>query len=129
MVPVGLRRSCGIPILSLVFTHYDGWVLQEVECLKIIKCSFVPCVFSSVVQVDLYAVQIAGQSRSISAFQVPFQVHKNKLSSLHLQYAVATGLERSLNILNPLEMPLEMLCICEFDHCKKFPVSRNSSHF
>ena len=35
---------------------------------------------------------------SRSAFQVPFQVHKNKLSSLHLQYAVANGLERSLDI-------------------------------
>ena len=33
---------------------------------------------------------------------------------------MANGLERSLNISNPLEMPLEMLvCICEFDHCKK----------
>ena len=38
---------------------------------------------------------------------------------LHLQYAVVVpnGLGRSLNISNPLEM----LCICEFDHCKKFP--------
>ena len=42
-------------------------------------------------------------------FKSGFKSIKNKLSSLHLQYAVANGLERSLNISNPLEM-----LVCEF---------------
>ena len=61
--------------------------------------------FSSVVQVSM----LLG---SKLPFQVPFQVHKKSTLFLHLQYAVviADGLGRSLNISNPLEMPLEMLC-------------------
>ena len=45
----------------------------------------------------------------MSAFQVPFKSIKNKTLFLRLQYAVANGLKRSLNISNPLEMPFEML--------------------
>ena len=49
-------------------------VLQEVEVSQIIKRSFVPFMYSA-----LLCRSILFESRS--AFQVPFQVHKNKLSS------------------------------------------------
>ena len=42
-------------------------VLQEVEVSQIIKCSFIPYIYPALL--------------CRSAFQVPFQVHKNKLSS------------------------------------------------
>ena len=53
-------------------------------------------------------------------FKSQFESTSEYTLSLCLQYAVvvADGLGRSLNIQSPLEKPLEMLCVCEFDHCK-----------
>ena len=68
-------------------------VLKEVEVSQIIKCSFVPYI-------------------QLCCAGLPFKSHfksiKNKLF-ICLQCAVANGLERSLNISNPLEM-----LVCEF---------------
>ena len=70
-------------------------VLQEVEVSQITNVlSYL--IFSSVVQVDVVW--------SRSAFQVPFKSIKKLTLFLRLQYAVADGLRRSLNISNPLEM-------------------------
>ena len=82
--------------------------------------TFVPC--------SALVVQVFNVIGLKLPFKVPFQVHRNKLSSLCLRSAVANGLERSLNISNPLEMPPEMLVYVSSITVRDFPVSRNSYH-
>ena len=52
MVPVGLGGSCGLPVLSLVLTHYD----RKVVCRKVGMSQIINVlsylIFSSVVQVN-----------------------------------------------------------------------------
>ena len=91
-------------VLSLPITV--GCMLYGLERSRSVsnyQCSFVPY------------IQLCCAGRCCSNLGQPFKSHFKSIKKLtlflRLQYAVANGLERSLNISNPLEMPLEMLCV------------------